>query len=92
MTVDTRSIAPAGNLKNYQTALYARPNAQATEVQLSVSLQVLVTAPKAFAGRADAEVQLSADDAVREQAQSIKSFIAQYADQRLILPQLNVGQ
>lgn len=88
LDVSTRSKSAAGNLKNYQTTLQARPRGDQTEVKLTVALQVQVRVPKIFTGRADTRVQQAADNAVTDQAKSIESFIGEYSDNRIILPEL----
>ncbi len=88
MIVETRSKSPAGNLEDYQTKLQAKPDGDRTAVILNVALKVRVDVPKMFVGRANEEVQQSAEDAVRQQAESIRAFVAQHADKRLILPEL----
>jgi len=88
MNVVTKSKAPAGNLESYETTLEARPNGDRTEVTTMVALSVHVKLPKMFTSRADTQVQRSAIDAVTEQARSIKAFIAEHADERMIVPEL----
>ncbi|MDA8744337.1 hypothetical protein N9N28_06885 [Rubripirellula amarantea] len=88
MDVITKSKAAAGNLRNYETTLQARPNGGQTDVSISVSLQVDVRVPQMFTAKADREVQQSAVDAVVGQAEALKSFVAQYSDKKLILPEL----
>ncbi|WDQ17278.1 hypothetical protein [Rhodopirellula sp. P2] len=91
MNVVTESIAAAANLESYRTTLDARRQGTQTEVTLSVSLDVRVTVPKAFTGRADREVQQSAVDAVSEQATGLQRFVAEHAAERFILPELGRG-
>jgi len=88
MNVVTKSKEPSGNLESYETTLEAQPSGDRTEVKLMVALSVRVKLPKMFTSRADTQVQRSALDAVTEQERSITAFIAQYADERLILPEL----
>ncbi|MFG0263698.1 MAG: hypothetical protein ACF8AM_00940 [Rhodopirellula sp. JB055] len=89
--VVTESIAAAANLESYRTTLDARRKGSQTEVSVSVGLEVRVTVPKAFTGRADREVQQSAVDAVDEQAKSLQRFVAEHAGERFILPELGNG-
>ncbi|MBB3209240.1 hypothetical protein FHS27_005078 [Rhodopirellula rubra] len=88
MMVETKSTAPAGNLKRYQTNLTARGDGVKTIVEVEVRIEVVVKVPKMFTERADDEVQRSAKNAVEEQEKSLKAFVAEHADQRLILPEL----
>lgn len=88
MSVRTTSKQAAGNLESYLTTLDAEPVSGGTEVTLVVSMDVRVQVPKMFTSRADSKVQQAAVDAVAEQAESIKAFIAEHADKRLILPEL----
>ncbi|TWT98481.1 hypothetical protein [Stieleria varia] len=87
MYVRTSSLREAGRLLNYETTLTAKPSGEKTEVQLSVELTVNTSVPKLFVSHAEREVQRAADDAVAGQAKSIRDFVTQYADQRLILPE-----
>jgi hypothetical protein len=89
--VVTESIAAAANLESYRTTLDARPSGAQTEVNVSVELDVRLTVPKAFTGRADREVQQSAVDAVSEQASSLQRFVAEHAGERFVLPELGGG-
>ncbi len=91
MSVVTQSIAAAANLEAYKTTLDARPNGSQTEVTLSIELDVLVTVPKAFVGRADREVQQSAASGVKQQADGLQRFVAEHAGKRFILPELGGG-
>ncbi|KLU07352.1 putative transmembrane region and signal peptide protein [Rhodopirellula islandica] len=91
MDVVTESIAAAANLDSYRITLDARPKGTQTEVTLTVALDVRVTVPKAFTGRADREVQQSAVEAVSEQATSLQRFVAEHAGERFILPELGGG-
>lgn len=103
MHVRTESIKPAGRLESYKTELVAVPTDEVasdqgssdqdlshrgTEVTLSVQMQVRLRVPKLFTGRADAEVKQAAVDTISEQQASIKQFVAEHADARLILPEL----
>ncbi|PHQ33814.1 hypothetical protein [Rhodopirellula bahusiensis] len=91
MSVVTQSIAAADNLESYKTTLDARPKGNQTEVTLLIALDVRVTVPKAFTGRADREVQQSAVDGVDEQADGLQRFVAEHAGQRFILPEFGSG-
>ncbi|MCC9656158.1 hypothetical protein [Rhodopirellula halodulae] len=88
MEVITQSVAAAENLESYATTLRATPSGQKTNVELSVSLEVRVTVPKAFTGRADREVQKSAEEGVQEQAKGLQRFVGEHAGKRFILPDL----
>ncbi len=88
MHVVTSSKEAAGNLKRYSTTLEARPKGDSTEVTLTVEMDIVVRVPKLFVSRADSGVQKAAEEAINEQASSIKALIAEHADERLILPEL----
>lgn len=88
MDVKTASTGPAGKLQSYSTTLHAEPQAESTSVTISVDMQVRVKVPKLFTGRADAQVQQAAVDAIHGQQQAMTQFIAEHADERLILPEL----
>ncbi|WP_146595964.1 hypothetical protein [Novipirellula galeiformis] len=97
--VTTVSEGPAGRLENYKTTLDAVPNeaeagtteavAGGTRIKLTVEMTVRVKVPRLFRHRADAGVQDAADDAIQGQADAIEQFIARYADDAFILPELN---
>ncbi len=86
--VKTSSMGPAGRLESYSTSLHAQPQQQSTNVTVSVEMKVRVAVPKLLVSRADKQVQQAADDAIDEQVKAITHFIAQHADERLILPEL----
>lgn len=88
MEVSSTSKSPAGNLEDYQTKLKAWAEDGSTIVELTTSLKVRVEIPSVFTSRADSEVRKSAEDAVKQQAESIRRFIAEHADKRMIFPDL----
>ena len=87
MHVETKSIKPAGRLESYETELTAIRSGDGTEVALSVNMQIRLSVPKLFTGRADAQVHQAAVDAITEQQASIQQFVALHSDEKLILPE-----
>ncbi len=88
MHVETASIGEQQSIKRYATTLTAMPDGSRTRVQLSIEMKIEVSVPKLFVGRADSEVQRSADDAIAEQQQAITSFVIENADKKFIFPNL----
>lgn len=88
--VETQSKRPAGRLQQYMTTLDAFPDddGAATRVELSVDMNVVIRVPKFFRHKADEGVQQAAEDAIAGQETSIKDFVALYADERFIIPDL----
>lgn len=87
MYVQSKSIKPAGRLESYETELTAVPHPHGTEVTLSVDMNIRLDVPKLFTSRADTEVQQAAVDAITDQQASIKQFVAEHSDERIILPE-----
>ncbi len=87
LNVQTQSTSAAGRLENYATTLSAHPNAQSTEVTLTVDMTVRVRIPRFFVGRSDQRVQQEAEKAISEQAAALEDFIAEHAQQPLVLPE-----
>ncbi len=88
MRVHTKANQPAGNLEDYTATLTAEPEGGKTKVIVTVEQTVRVKVPKMFVSHADGRVQEAADESTRQQQQSITEFVAQYADQTFVLPEL----
>ncbi len=89
MQVATDSIALASNSEYFRTTLNAVSKGSDTKVRVTVEMKVRVKVPKLFVSRTDAEVQESAEDAVAEQMRSMEAFIAEHADKRFMLTELD---
>jgi len=86
MSVETKSIAPAAQLKSYRTTLDAESSGNSTNVRLTVEMVLDLKVPAMFTDRADREVQSSAEQALKSQEQAMKTFVEKHKDKRLILP------
>ena len=79
---------PAGNVKAHSTRLLATKQNGATKVQLTINQTVNVRVPQFFVSEADRRVQLAAVNSTTEQEKAIRSFIALYQDELIVLPKL----
>jgi hypothetical protein len=87
--VESKSVGEQGQIKNYITVLSASPVGDATQVKMSLEMEIQVDVPKAFTRRADIEVSKAATEALRQQQEAITAFVIEHADERIVMPQLN---
>lgn len=90
--VRTTASQAAGNLEAYETTLTAVPDGDKTKVSLTIDQIVRVTVPKLFQSQAESRVQEAADKATREQEKAIQQFVAQFANQAIILPKFGASK
>ncbi len=90
--VRTVANQAAGNLEAYETTLIAEPQADKTKVTLTIEQVVRVNVPKLFLSRAESRVQEAADEATGEQERAITQFVAKYANQAIVLPELGANR
>ncbi len=86
MSVETSSIAPAGQLRNYKTTLEARETDRQTTVTIRIEMQIDVQLPIFFTRKADERVTESAERALAEQETSIEAFVDRFANSKVIIP------
>ena len=88
MEVDSEASDLAGNLTAYSTQLHAMKADGRTQVELSIHQTIHVKVPNLFLFEADRRVQKSAENATAEQEKAIRSFIALYEQEPIVLPRL----
>ncbi len=89
LMVNTTSREAAGNLQTYSTTLNAAPSGSSTNVELTIDMKVIVQVSPLFTSVADRRVQEATDRAIAEQRQALETFIGNFANEILILPDLN---
>lgn len=88
MEVNSEASDLVGNLTAYSTQLHAMKAGGGTQVELSIHQTIHVKVPKLFLSEADRRVQMSAENAIAEQEKAIRSFIALYEKDAIVLPEL----